>query len=62
MAGFSRQKAYAILGVPAEEYDIMAAVAIGYRISRDVLPEEVAAREQPNSRKPFSEVAKEGQY
>lgn len=62
MAGFSRQKAFEILGVPKEEYDIMAAVAVGYRDDRESLPDEVAAREQPNGRKPPGDVAREGRY
>ena len=62
MAGFSRAKAFEILGVPAQEYDIMAAVAVGYRGDREILPEEVAARERPNDRKPAGEVAREGRF
>jgi nitroreductase len=62
MAGFSRQKAYEILGVPTEDYDIMAAVAVGYRGTAEALPEEVAAREQPSGRKPLHEVAREGRF
>ena len=62
MAGFSRQKAYAILGVPAADYDIMAAVAVGRRADPSALPVEVAVREHPNERKPLAEVAREGGY
>jgi nitroreductase len=62
MAGFSRQKAYEILGVPAEEYDIMAAVAVGRRGDAELLPADVAARERPNERKPLTEVAREVQF
>lgn len=62
MAGFSRQKAFEILGVSAENYDIMAAVAVGYRSDKELLPEDVAAREQPNDRKPSTEVAREGKF
>jgi nitroreductase len=62
MAGFSRQKACEILGVPEEEYDIMAAVAVGHHGDASELPEDVAAREQPNERKPLAEVAREGRF
>jgi nitroreductase len=62
MAGFSRQKAYEILGVPAGEYDIMAAVAVGRRGDAELLPADVAARERPNERKPLTEVAREVQF
>ena len=62
MAGFSRQKAYALLGVPAEDYDIMAAVAVGWRADPALLPAEVAAREHPNERKPLAEIVREGEF
>ena len=62
MAGFSRQKAYEILGAPEDEYDIMAAIAVGRRGAPDVLPDEVAAREAPSNRKPRGETAMEGRY
>lgn len=60
MAGFSRQKAYDILDVSPDDYDIMAAVAVGRRGDSALLPDEVAAREHPNERKPPAEVAREG--
>ena len=62
MAGFSRQKAFEILDVPVEDYDIMAAVAVGYRAGADILPDEVAAREVPGDRKPPADVAREGRF
>lgn len=62
MAGFSRQKAYGILEVPEADYDIMAAVAVGYRGGAELLPAEVALREVPNERKATTEVAREGTF
>lgn len=62
MAGFSRQQAFNLLGVSPEEYDIMAAVAVGRRDDPAVLPEAVAAREVPSVRKPLAEVAREGWF
>jgi len=62
MAGFSRTKAYQILEVPQEDYDIMAAVAVGRRGNADSLSEEVAARERPSDRKPLLEVARQGRF
>jgi len=59
MAGFSREKAYEILNVPAEEYDVMAAIAVGYRAEPNNLPEPVAAAEKPSNRKEREEVARE---
>lgn len=57
MAGFDRERARQELGIP-EDYDLGAAVALGYRASPDQLPEkyrqsELAKRE----RKPLSEIA-----
>ena len=62
MAGFSREKAFEILGAPEDEYDIMAAIAVGNRASPAVLPEAVATRERPSERKPHGEVVKEGSF
>ena len=62
MAGFSRQKAAEIIGADLEKYDIMAAVAVGYRADAGSLPADIAAREQPSGRKPVQEVALEGGF
>ena len=62
MAGFSREKAYEILNAPAEEYDIMAAIAVGYRAEPSCLPEALASSEKPNDRKAREEVAREGSF
>ena len=62
MAGFSRDKAYEILNAPAEEYDIMAAIAVGYRADPGNMPEPVAAAEKPNDRKPRQEFVREGSF
>ena len=62
MAGFSREKAYEILNAPVEEYDIMAAIAVGYRAAPGILPESVAAAEKPSDRKARAEVAREGSF
>lgn len=62
MAGFSREKAYEILKAPAEEYDVMAAIAVGYRADPAVLPEPVAARELPSDRLAWAEIARERSF
>lgn len=59
MAGFNREKAYEILHVPADEYDIMAAIAVGRRAEPSVLPEAIAVKDVPSGRKPLQEVARE---
>ena len=62
MAGFSREAAYEILDVPDDQFDIMAAIAVGRRAEPGVLPEAVAAKEQPNSRKPRQDMVREGSF
>lgn len=57
MAGFDLDKARALLQVDTGEYEIMAAVAVGYRGDPRSLPEELRRIEQPNGRKPPAEVA-----
>ncbi len=60
MAGFSVVKALEVLGVDGEEFDVMAAVAVGRRADPGNLPEDLAEGERPNHRKPHAEVAQEG--
>jgi nitroreductase len=60
MAGFSRQKAYEITGAAEEDYEIIAAVAVGRRDDPQTLPADLAEVEAPNGRKPRAEVAHEG--
>jgi len=62
MAGFDQEKAYDILGVPREEFEVMAAVAVGRRGDGSHLPEDLAAKEAPNTRKPLAEVALQRLY
>jgi hypothetical protein len=62
MAGFSQKKAYDLLNVPEEKYEAMCAIAIGAYGDRDSLPAEALEMEQPNERKPLSEVAVKGKY
>ena len=62
MAGFDQDKAHEILGVSREEFEVMAAIAVGRRGDASHLPEDLAAREAPNTRKPLAEVALQGQF
>ncbi len=57
MAGFNLAKAHQVLGVPQEDYHIMAAIAVGRKGDEEHLPEDLRQMEAPNSRKPLSEVA-----
>lgn len=57
MAGFDRERARKELGLP-DDYDLAAAVALGYLGSPDQLNEEQRERElAPRQRKPLSEIA-----
>ena len=59
MAGFSVEKACEVLGVDRDEYDVMAAIAVGRRSTPENLPEDMRKGELPNTRKPLEEVARE---
>jgi nitroreductase len=60
MAGFDVKKAHALLNLPEDEHEVMAAIAVGYRGSASKLTAEMASMEVPNGRKSYSEVAGEG--
>jgi nitroreductase len=62
MAGFNRETAYAVLGAPADQYDIMVAIAVGRRAEPAVLDEAMAAKERPNERRSRQEMVREGRF
>ena len=57
MAGFDVEKAHEILGVPKEDYHVMAGIAVGRKGDDAHLPEDLRRMESPNTRKPLTEVA-----
>jgi hypothetical protein len=59
MAGFDREKAIIDLGIPAG-YTVEAAVAIGKRGDKKILPESLRSIEAPNGRRPVTEFVFEG--
>jgi nitroreductase len=61
MVGFDKARAVAELGVP-DGYRVEAAIAVGKRGDRSLLPERLQAREQPNSRMPLRELVGEGSF
>jgi len=61
MVGFDMPRAFATLHVPAG-HRVEAAIAIGKRGPASLLPEAMAAREQPNDRKPLAETIFEGGF
>ena len=62
MAGFSREKAYEVLKAPADEYDIMAAIAVGRRAEPEVLPVELSEKEAASERRPLGEMVRQGGF
>ena len=61
MVGFDKERAFAELNVP-EGYRVEAAIAIGRKGDKSMLPEGVAAREVPSSRIPLADIALEGSF
>jgi nitroreductase len=59
MAGFDPTRAYAVFGLDATEWDAVAAFALGHPGEASELPEALAQRELPSTRKPLAEVAQE---
>ena len=61
MAGFDRDKARSILGVP-ERYDICAMAASGWPGDPDKLPPTLRDKDVPSSRKPVAQIVMEGGF
>lgn len=61
MGGFEPEASYEVFGVDSEEWDAVAAFALGHPLEADTLPEALAEREAPSPRKPLTEVAQEVQ-
>ena len=62
MGGIHHAQVYEALGVPADDFESMVGVAIGYPGERDTLPPDLHEKEQPNTRKSVGEFAFEGRY
>ncbi len=58
MAGFEEKLAYERAAISAEDYEAMAAIAVGYAGDAETLPPDLKARESPSNRKPLAEVAR----
>lgn len=57
MAGFDKEKAYKVTGLPKHDYEIIAVVAIGYSADPETLDEEFRKTETPNERIPTDDLA-----
>ncbi len=62
MGGFDESASYDALGVSQEEYEAMAAFAIGRRGEATLLDPALREREKPSGRKGLGEIAFEGRY
>jgi nitroreductase len=62
MAGFDWGQIHDALGVPDDEFDAEAMVAIGERTDPETLPDDLQAREEPSGRKPLDEIVFSGQF
>ncbi len=56
MAGYNRDKAVEILNLNTDEYDIAAAIAVGYIGDSKKLPKNLAEMEAPTPRKDLSQM------
>lgn len=61
MEGFDYEQAQTSLKIP-DSYQVEALVAIGKRSSPNQLSEELQKKEYPSTRKPLSEIAREGTF
>jgi nitroreductase len=61
MQGFDYERARTDLQIP-DNFDVMAMIAIGRRGLKNNLPPQLQEREQPNDRKPLTEIVMEGQF
>jgi len=61
MAGFKKDKAYQVTKIKKEDYDIIAAIAVGKKGDPAALPSDLKKQEFPNQRKPLSELYYKGE-
>jgi len=61
MQGFDYEKARRDLSVP-DTFDVMAMVAIGKPVPKEILPPDIQKREQVSDRKPITEKIMEGKF
>ena len=57
MAGFHLERSYEVLGVPKEDYEVIAAAAAGRLGDSSRLPDDLRRMELPKDRKEPAEVA-----
>ena len=57
MAGFHLERSYEVLGVPKEDFEVIAAIAVGRRGDPSILSDDLRQMELPKERKPLAKVA-----
>lgn len=62
MGGFDEDASYEALGVPREQFEALAAFAVGHVGPADALPEDLRSREAPNGREEPSAFVFEGRF
>jgi nitroreductase len=62
MAGFDLDRSYEVLGVPEDQYEVEAAIAVGRPTSKEILDEPYRSRETPSLRNPVSSFTFEGRF
>ncbi|MFB6223518.1 MAG: nitroreductase family protein [Haloarcula sp.] len=62
MAGFDWDRIHDTLGVPEDEFDAEAMVAVGERADPETLPDDLKEREEPSDRKPLDEIVFSGRF
>ena len=62
MAGIDREAVYGALGVPKEQYEVLAAIAVGRRGDPELLPPDLREREYPNERRPVTDFVSEATF
>ncbi len=60
MAGFDMDKAAEVLALDPQQFEVIAAIAVGRRQPAESLPEDFQAMEKPNSRKDRASITQEG--
>ncbi len=62
MGGILHDETYEAFGVPRDQFESQAAIAVGYPAPSSELPPDLAAKDVPNGRKPQREFVFAGRY
>lgn len=62
MGGIHRDKTYAALNIPKDDFKVICAFAIGKKASKDILPEDLKKKEKLSDRKEIDEILYHGKF